>query len=289
MTTGSEPAEAAAASKSSMSDLGPRIASGIVMIAAALGSLWAGGHIFNLFWLAASLAILWEWQKLIGGAHERRRFFVGFAALLAVATFEVNRAPEMALVSLLAGAAAVAYVAEPGKRLWSGAGVIYAGALLISVILLRASIIRGFEGVAWLFAIVWTTDIMAYFGGRLIGGPKLWPRVSPKKTWSGFLVGTISAALCGWLVLRALIGPAEVSVLPILALGWFTAVLSQGGDFLESGLKRRFSVKDASHLIPGHGGVMDRLDGFLVAAVFVAIVGSVRYGSNQAAHGLLNW
>jgi phosphatidate cytidylyltransferase len=289
MATESDKAGADAASKSSMSDLGPRIASGIVMIAAALGSLWAGGHVFNLFWLAASLAILWEWQKLIGGANERRRFFVGVAALLTVATFTVNRAPEMAIVALLIGTAAVAYVADTGKRLWSGAGVVYAGALLISVILLRASIIRGFEGVAWLFAVVWTTDIMAYFGGRLIGGPKLWPRVSPKKTWSGFLVGTISAAICGWAVLRGLLGPAEVATLPILALGWITAVLSQGGDFLESGLKRRFSVKDASHLIPGHGGVMDRLDGFLVAAIFVALLGTWRAGSVSAALGLLNW
>lgn len=279
----------AAPAKSTMSDLGPRIASGIVMIGAALGSLWAGGHVFNLFWLAACLAIVWEWQRMIGGAGERQRFLTGAAVLMATAALQVNRAPEMAILVLLVGALAVAWWAEPGKKLWSAAGVVYAGALLIAIILLRSSIIRGLEGVAWLFAVVWTTDIMAYFGGRLIGGPKLWPRVSPKKTWSGFLVGTICAAFCGWFVLRSLIGPAEISPLPVLALGWGTAVLSQAGDFLESGLKRRFSVKDAGHLIPGHGGVMDRLDGFLVAAIFAALVGSYRAGSVSAALGLLNW
>ncbi len=283
------PPSAKPAGKPSMSDLGPRVASAIVMISAALGSLWAGGQIFILFWLAASLAILWEWQRLIGGARERARFFYGVLALVGAAVFQANRAPELAFLCLAAGAVALAFVAESGRRLWSAAGVLYAGSLLIAIILLRSSILRGFEGVMWLFAVVWSTDIMAYFGGRLIGGPKLWPAVSPSKTWSGFLVGTICASLAGWSALRWQLGPAEVATLPILLLGWGTAALSQAGDFFESGLKRRFSVKDAGHLIPGHGGVMDRLDGFLVAAIFAAILGSYKAGMNSAALGLLNW
>ena len=282
-----EPASVAATPKRNLSDLGPRIASALVMISAALGSLWVGGQVFILFWLAASLAILWEWQRLIGGANERMRLLYGILGLVAAAAFQANRAPELAILCLVAGGGLVAWMAEPGKRLWSAAGVFYAGSLLIAVIVLRSSILRGFEGVLWLVAVVWTTDIMAYFGGRLIGGPRLWPAESPSKTWSGFLVGTISAALAGWGVLRWQLGPAEVAGGAILLLGWVTAALSQGGDFFESSLKRRFAVKDASQLIPGHGGVMDRLDGFLVAAIFAAMLGSYKAGMLSAALGRL--
>ena len=272
-----------------MADLGPRIASGVVMIAAALGSLWVGGQIFNLFWLAAALAVVWEWQRLVGGERGRARFFYGAAGVLGASVLTVNRAPEIGLLAIGAGAVMVAYVAGPGKRLWGAAGVAYAGLLAMAVIVLRSSILRGFESVLWLFAVVWGTDIMAYFGGRLIGGPKLWPAVSPSKTWAGFLVGTISAAFLGWGVLNVAPGGDPVSALPIVLIGWVAAVVSQAGDFLESAIKRHFSVKDASHLIPGHGGVMDRLDGFIAASIFAAILGVARAGEFAAGLGLLNW
>ena len=272
-----------------MADLGPRVASGVVMIAAAMGSLWAGGHVFNFFWLAAAIAIVWEWQRIVGGERERARFCYGAAGVVAAAAMTVNRAPELAILAIVGAAGLVAYVAGPGKRLWCGAGVLYAGVLLISVMVLRMSILLGFEAVLWLFAIVWSTDIGAYFGGRLIGGPKLWPAVSPSKTWAGFLTGTIVAALAGWGALSMTGGAAQIAVAPILLLGWITAALSQGGDLLESSVKRHYSVKDASHLIPGHGGVMDRLDGFIAAVVFAALVGTIRAGAVAAGHGLLNW
>ena len=192
------------------------------------------------------------------------------------------------LFVLLVGAGVAAWLGGEKRRLWCGFGVIYAGALAVAVIGLRLSL-EGLEAVLWLFAIVWGTDIMAYFGGRALGGPKLWPRVSPSKTWSGFLVGVSCGALAGLGALRARDALVDGAWPGVLALGVITAMLSQGGDLFESSMKRRFGVKDSSHLIPGHGGFMDRLDGFIAAAVFAALVGGLRNGPVELAIGVLRW
>ncbi len=128
---------------------------------------------------------------------------------------------------------------------------------------------------------------MAYFGGRLIGGPKLWTRVSAGKTWSGTIVGIVSGALAG-LAVAAIRPEGPVAVVPLLLVGLAGGAAAQAGDLLESSIKRRFGVKDSSQLIPGHGGVMDRLDGFVAAAVFVAALGAVR-GTPTVAEGLFVW
>jgi phosphatidate cytidylyltransferase len=282
-------AEGGGSGASPLRDLAPRLISALVMIALALATLWAGGAWFGLFWLAAALAIVWEWQRIVGGERARARLFTGTLALALAADVTINRAPEYALVIVLIGCAIVAWLAGPGRRLWNAAGLVYAAALLVSVATLRDSIFYGWQSILWLFAIVWGTDIMAYFGGRLIGGPKLWPRVSPKKTWAGFLTGIISGALAGTLVLLWSMGAGDVSILPIFTLGLVTAAISQGGDLFESSLKRIFDVKDSSHLIPGHGGVMDRLDGFIAAATFAAGLGVMREGILAAATGLFQW
>ncbi|MBK9082919.1 MAG: phosphatidate cytidylyltransferase [Rhizobiales bacterium] len=266
------------------SDLGPRVASGIVMIAAALGTAWAGGHWFVAFWLAAGVAMHWEWQRLVGGERQTARFVVGAGAMAAAAASTFNTAPEIGVLAALAAAAICGALAGPASRWWAASGVLYAAALVISVIFLRESVIGGFVAILWLFATVWGTDIMAYFGGRTIGGPKLWPRVSPSKTWSGFLTGVTCGALAGLAV-----APAGSSILYVLILTAVAAALSQGGDLFESSIKRHFGVKDSSHLIPGHGGVMDRLDGFIAAAVFAALVGFVRAGYGSPAQALFHW
>lgn len=278
----SEAPKAGGAAK--LSDLGPRVASAIVLIGAALATVWAGGHWFALFWLAAGVAIHWEWQRLIGGPMQSARFAVGAAALAAMAAAVSNAAPDIALVVALLAAGAVAALAGQGLRLWAAAGVIYAAALVVSVIFLRQSLFGGFEAIVWLFATVWATDIMAYFGGRFIGGPKLWPRVSPSKTWSGFLTGVGSGALAGLAV-----APHTSSVVVVLALTALAAAVSQGGDLFESSVKRHFGVKDSSRIIPGHGGVMDRLDGFIAAAALAAIIGFARAGFAAPAQALFHW
>ncbi len=273
------------------SDLAPRAASSVVMIAAALSTLWLGGDVFVLFWLGCALALHWEWQTIIDAPQFKARFFGG--ALFVVLAVGLLRAEliEAALASVALGAAAMAWLGGPGKRVWAGAGLIYAASVVISVTLLRVlSRIDGVEAILWLFAVVWGTDIMAYFGGRLIGGPKLWPRLSPSKTWAGFLVGVFCGGMLGLLCLVLIPGGEAASPLPLFVLGLLAGMIAQAGDFFESSIKRRFGVKDSSHLIPGHGGFMDRLDGFIAAAVFAALVGWFKSaGPGFVAIGLLRW
>lgn len=277
-----------AAAGSSMRDLAPRLISALVMIVLALGTLWAGGLWFVAFWFAAGIAIVWEWQRIVGGARWKWRLFTGVLALTLATERLLVGALDASIVVTVLGCLVVMALSGPGKRLWNGAGLAYAACLVLSVGLLRLSIFYGWQSIVWLFAVVWTTDIMAYFGGRLIGGPKLWPRVSPKKTWAGFLTGIISAALVGTAVAGLAIG-AEAVRPAVLVLGLLTAIVSQGGDLFESSLKRAFDVKDSSHLIPGHGGVMDRLDGFLAAATFAVVIGVIRAGVPAVGAGLFRW
>jgi phosphatidate cytidylyltransferase len=144
----------------------------------------------------------------------------------------------------------------------------------------------GFAALAFLFATVWVTDIFAYLTGRHLGGPLLAPRLSPKKTWSGAVGGLAGGVVAGVLVAYASAGTHPVAA-GVLAL--ILSIAAQGGDLLESSVKRRFGAKDTSTLIPGHGGVMDRVDGFLVAALIAVVIGVLRSGAAAAARGLLLW
>ena len=272
-------------------DLAPRAASSVVMIAAALSALWVGGDVFILFWLACALAIHWEWQTLIDAPRFRARFFGGAAFIVLAVLLLRSGFTGGALLVIAVGAETLAWLGGPGKRVWAGAGLVYAASLVISVTLLRVlSRIDGMEAILWLFSVVWGTDIMAYFGGRLIGGPKLWPRLSPSKTWAGFLVGVSCGGLLGLLCLVLKPGAEAASLGPLFVLGLLAGVIAQAGDFFESWIKRRFGVKDSSRLIPGHGGFMDRLDGFIAAAAFAALVGWIKSaGPGFVAIGLLRW
>jgi phosphatidate cytidylyltransferase len=267
-----------------------RAAAGVTLMAAALITAWAGGFFFLAFWLIAAALALWEWQELIGGERLPARLGVGALTLLAASPFALHGSAKSALATLAVGAVLTGLVAGPDRRarLWSGAGVLYAGAIVASPVLLRGSPAHGLHAVLWLFAVVWGTDIMAFFGGRLIGGPKLWGRVSPGKTWSGAVVGALTGALCGGAV-GLFAAPAGAPLTPILLLGLAASVVAQLGDLFESAVKRRFDAKDSSHLIPGHGGVMDRLDGFVAAATFAAFVAWSRSSGDWIAGGLFQW
>ncbi len=266
-----------------LSDLVPRVASAVVMAALAVGTAWYGDRIYILFWLAISAAIFWEWCHIVA-PQERLKFGIGAVALSAIAP--TVAAGALLYASGILAAALLLLLAIPSPaRTWLTAGLLYAASLLMAAILLRFSFPLGLPAIFWLFAVVWGTDVMAYFGGRLIGGPKLWPRVSPSKTWSGFVTGIVSGASLGLLIGAQ----ADMPVWPIFLLGLFTGAVAQAGDLLESSFKRHFGVKDASNLIPGHGGFMDRLDGFLAAAVFATIFGAWRAGIFDPANGLLAW
>jgi len=169
---------------------------------------------------------------------------------------------------------------------WMAAGCVYAGALIGACVVLRADPQYGLTAIIFLFAIAWSTDILAYFIGRLVGGPKLWERVSPNKTWSGAVGGALAAIVAGLAVAHY----AQIAnSLAVAGLALLLSAVSQAGDLFESAFKRRFGVKDASHVIPGHGGIMDRLDGFLAAAAVAAVIGILRGGLDAPARGLLVW
>jgi phosphatidate cytidylyltransferase len=169
--------------------------------------------------------------------------------------------------------------------LWIAAGVGYAGVMLAAPLALRSGEF-GFLALLLLFAIVWTTDVLGYFAGRAFGGPKLLPAVSPKKTWSGAIAGTLGAMIMAVLV-ASQFGAFNKTAIAIIAL--LLSVMAQLGDLFESWVKRQFGAKDASQLIPGHGGVMDRLDGFWAAALLGCLIGLLRGGFDAPARGLLVW
>jgi phosphatidate cytidylyltransferase len=270
-----------------LTDLLPRVFSSLVLASAALVAVWRGGAIFVAVWFIAALAVGLEWQKLIGAARPRARFLISTLALALVAFF-ASRGQFGGACAVLAGAgAALAGAAGRGRRIWAFAGIAYAGSLIVSVSALYASPTFGWRGIFWLCALVWGTDVFAYFGGRLIGGRKLWPKMSPSKTWSGMVCGICGGALMGVAIGWHATGEAGLG-LPIFGLGLVTALISQGGDIFESFVKRRFGVKDSSGLIPGHGGFMDRLDGFVAASAFVALIGAGR-GLPSMAATLFGW
>lgn len=270
----------------SASNLTLRIASAAVMAPVAIGAAYAGGLPFAAFWGAAAIAVLWEWTALVAGPNHRLVFSSGAGALAIAAMVAWRSRPVAAILIIGLGGLASAIFASPGRRLWIAAGIGYAGAMLLAPMFLRGSDSVGFHAMVLLFAIVWTTDVLGYFGGRAFGGPKLMPSVSPKKTWSGAIAGALGAMIVATGV-ASVMGAYDKTAIALLAL--LLSVLAQLGDLLESWIKRRFGAKDASALIPGHGGVMDRLDGFWAAALAACVIGLLRGGLDETAHGLLVW
>ncbi len=253
------------------------------MVVLAVATVVLGGWSFVLFWAAAAIGVYWEWNAMVA-RHIKIPLLVGGAALLAAAGTAGSGHFGYAVAAVAAGATAVAVVA-PRRRAWSAMGVLYAGVLVLAPEVLRRDRQYGMAAVLFLFAVVWATDILGYFVGRLVGGPKLAVHISPKKTWAGAFGGAVGAVVAG-VGFMSMAGYAMGS--PV-STAFMLSIVSQGGDLLESAVKRRFGVKDASRVIPGHGGLMDRLDGFLAAAGVAALIGIVRGGPDAAAQGLLLW
>ena len=276
----------AAAESGGPSNLVLRIVSALVLAPVALGAAWLGDWVFALFWLAAALIVLWEWIHLVAGPGHKLMFSASASALTVAAMVEFRERPVAAALLIVLGAIASLIFAQRRHRLWVTAGIGYAGTMLLAPMLLRTDPDYGFFAIVLIFAVVWTTDVMAYFTGHAVGGPKLCPAVSPKKTWSGAVGGTLCATAVAFALSRAAAvgNPANLAL-----IGLMLSVLAQVGDLLESWIKRRFGAKDASHLIPGHGGVMDRLDGFWAAALVGCLIGLAHGGLHNAALGLLIW
>lgn len=268
-------------------DLKKRVISALVLIPVAIFTAWLGDWPFASLWLCGAALVLWEWNRLVLPGAPPVLYageLVALTVALGLERYFLN--PGFAMVALGAGAGVALALSPQGRSRWAIAGLLYAAAVVLGPTILRDDNSLGFVAILWLFAVVWGTDVAAYFAGRSIGGPKLWPRLSPKKTWSGFIGGTLIGTAIALVVVRIAGIPLSLG----LALAtWVIAALSQGGDLFESSVKRRFAAKDAGSIIPGHGGVMDRLDGFLVAAVAAAALGLMRGGIGNPAAGLLLW
>jgi phosphatidate cytidylyltransferase len=268
------------------SNLALRVVSSLVLAPLALIAAYFGGVVFIVFWTAAALIVFWEWQTLVCDHDRNAVLAIGGAALIGAAVMLFGGLNGTALALVALGGLGAAALASRARRAWCASGLFYGAALLIGPVILRSDASLGFAAIAFVFAVVWLSDIAAYFTGRTLGGPKLMPRVSPNKTWSGAIGGTLASMLGGVLVARYF-GVANLTAVAVVAL--VLSVVSQAGDLFESAIKRRFDTKDASHLIPGHGGLMDRLDGFVTAAIAAALIGIAHGGMPAPGRGLMVW
>ncbi len=249
------------------SDLAPRVGSAVVMVAVAGIELWLGGLWFESFIAVVTGLMVWELMRMVaperGGAAVQMALLTGFAVLLAYHLPSLYSLPVLVAPALVGAG-------QAGRH----KGLYAVFALWIALAGLGFIWIRevmGLDWMLWLVLVVVATDVAGYFVGKMIGGPKFWPRVSPKKTWSGTAGGWAAAALVGsGFAIHAGQG-AGLLVLSVLA-----SMASQAGDIAESALKRKMGVKDSSNLIPGHGGFLDRFDGMMGAAVFVMLAGLFR-------------
>jgi phosphatidate cytidylyltransferase len=274
----------AAATEQGSRDLMLRVIAALVLAPAAVLVAYLGGWPWTTLVTLAAIGLYVEWLMIVGAARERRAVVAGGVALAVSGVCLAVGRVDASLLVVVIGLAAVTIVA-PARRHWTAAGYCYAAAAQMASALLRLDQASGFAALMMVLLVVWGTDIGGYFAGRGIGGPKLWPRVSPKKTWAGAVGGfAASLVISGGF---AALGVGKTG--PLLLLGAALSIASQLGDLLESAVKRQFGVKDSSHLIPGHGGLMDRLDGFVAAAVIAAVFGLLRHGVDGVGRGLMVW
>ncbi|WP_299282050.1 phosphatidate cytidylyltransferase [uncultured Tateyamaria sp.] len=248
------------------SDLAVRMGSGLVMVLIGIWGIWVGGDVFHVLVAVICGLMVWELVRMIAPTSVGRAVQLGGVAAVAV-LLAVYLPTGFALPLLLAPAMVgfgqldkhrVTYMTFTVLVLMAGFGMMN----------VRDDL--GFGWMVWLVLVVVVTDVVGYFAGRLIGGPKFWPRVSPKKTWAGTVAGWIGAGVVG-----AVFAINTEATLQLIGVSIAVSMASQMGDIAESAIKRRMGVKDSSALIPGHGGVLDRFDGMLGASVFLLMLGQV--------------
>jgi len=281
--TEGEAAPAAVAEQASRNLL-MRVVAALVLAPIAIAIAYAGGWLWTVLVTVTVIGLYLEWLAIVGAARQTRVVVPGVVGLAIAGCCLAFGRIDASLVLLALGFAGVALF-SPERRGWTATGFGYAAAAQMASVLVRLDQLWGFVALILIFLVVWVTDIGGYFAGRGIGGPKLWPRVSPNKTWAG-AVGGFAASLvvaAGF----AVFGLGRTG--PLLMLGAALSIVSQFGDLFESAVKRRFGVKDSSHIIPGHGGLLDRLDGFVAAVVLAAIFGFLRAGVDGVGRGLMVW
>jgi phosphatidate cytidylyltransferase len=247
-------------------ELRTRIASAVVLIAVVILAVFAGPYAFALLIAACALAALFEWHRLVNAGSVGREIVPSVSTILAVIALALTATPwEWIALTIVAGSLITAGVA--GRRswvLWHSVGVLYVAIPAFSLIFLHADVPNGDYLVLGLFVTVWTADSAALFVGRFFGGPKLAPVLSPKKTWAG-LIGSVSLAAVAGALYASIIGGAPLAG---AGFGFLIGAVANAGDLFESWVKRVFRMKNSGNLIPGHGGVLDRIDSLLFAAPF---------------------
>lgn len=248
-------------------DLGPRVMSGVVLAAIAIGAIWYGPIPLAVLMASVGGIVAWEWGHIVRGAEIDAAMSAHVATVIAGIVLTGLGLAGPALLGVVIGTILTGLLSFGRHSVLSSVGVLFASLPGMALLWLRSDEPLGAAAVYFIVAAVAATDIAAYFSGRLIGGPKLWPSVSPNKTWAGLLGGVTAAALAGLITSYLVRGSSPVH---LTFMGAGLAVVAQAGDLAESALKRRFGTKDASALIPGHGGFMDRVDGLATAAIAVA-------------------
>ena len=268
-------------------DLWLRGLSAVFLIPSVLADVVYGGVWFTVFAALLGVLMAQEWTNI---AHKENsaQFALHVAAVIcgAILPFEVginNTLISILIISALS--IAVAYFQNPKNPMWAYLGVPYVALPTLAFVLLRTDPVWGVWAIIWVMVIVWSADTLAYFAGRIIGGPKLAPSISPKKTWAG-LAGAIVGSAFASAILTAFVAPS--SFWPLLLIAGLFAIVEQGGDLFESSLKRHYGLKDSGRLIPGHGGVIDRVDGLTIVAICAGLVGYYR-NEPTIAQGLLLW
>jgi phosphatidate cytidylyltransferase len=247
------------------SDLAARVSSALVMVVFAAVGIWAGGHVFHVLVALICGLMIWELVNIITPPERRNLSKVLGALTGAVVLVSVYIPPGFAMPLLLAPALVGFGQLERNRTIYMSFTVMI---LLSGYGMMQVRDEMGVGWMLWLVTVVVVTDVVGYFAGRALGGPKFWPKVSPKKTWSGTAAGWVGAAAVG-LVFSINTGVG----LQLVGISIAISMASQMGDIAESGMKRKMGVKDSSNLIPGHGGLMDRFDGMLGASVFLLIIG----------------
>jgi phosphatidate cytidylyltransferase len=268
-------------SASKWSDLLVRVASAVVLVPVALAAVWYGGYWYSVFVILLGIMLAREWTNIVHGGDEKQ-FLLHAAGALLAATISVPEYPFL-VVPIIASIALAVFV-QKKKSLWSMIGVAYVALPILALTLLRSDGNWGLQAIVWCMVIVWAADTVAYFAGRMIGGPKLAPILSPKKTWAG-LGGAIVGAAAASVAFSVYF---NFSIMPLAAIAAQFAVVEQAGDIFESALKRHHNVKDSGNLIPGHGGVLDRVDGLLAVVLIACLLGYLHNPLNPAM-GLLHW
>jgi phosphatidate cytidylyltransferase len=266
-------------------DLLPRVLSGVALAALALALLYWGLLPFTGLVLAVALAMSWEWGHIVRQADFDTTFIVHASTVAISVVLAGLGLAALGIIVTVVGTLIVLALRFGERARLSGLGVLYVGLPCVSLLWLRGDEPYGFLAVLFVIMTVVVTDTGAYAAGRTIGGPKLWPRVSPNKTWSGLIGGVCAAGIAGALFARAVPG-ASPALLGCAAV--VCGCVAQAGDLMESALKRAFGVKDASQLIPGHGGFMDRMDG-LVGAAAIAALFALALNMHAPARALLLW